>query len=130
MKFCATKRLNTAAGVPITALAMPNGTTVYSEGVNVSNNIGFLTFLLNESHAGASGSINISAQYSFDGVNFYAMYTTAAAALTVDPDIVDTLSNAIRMITFTARMAPILRLAFAPNADSVLTADIAFQDEA
>lgn len=130
MKFCSTKRLNTSANVPIGALAIPNGTTVYSEGINVIHNVGFLTFLFNEAHAGGTGSVNISLQYSFDNVNWYAMYTSAAGALTVDPDVVDALANEIRMISFEARMAPYLRLAIVANADSVLTADIAFQDEA
>lgn len=129
MKFVNPRRLNTAAGVPITALAMPAGTPVYSEPINASHNVGFFTALLNESHAGASGSLNIYPQYSVDGVNWYEMYTSAGGVLTKDDYIATNFSNAINYVMFVARPAQLMRLAFSPTTDSVMTCDFGFQDE-
>lgn len=130
MKLVNHRRLNTSRNIAISALAMTNaGGIVYSETIEVNKNVGFTSILLNESHGGASGNINVYIQYSFDGVNFYEAYSTAAAALTVDPHIVDGLSNAIRFVELTPRMAPFCRFSFSPVADSVMTVDIAIQEE-
>ncbi len=129
MKVVNKKRLNTAAGVAITALAMPSLTAVYSEAVPVDNNVGFMSLLIEEAHAGGTGDIDISAQYSLDGTNFYTAYTTSAAALSADANIVDALSNATRLIVFTPRLAKYMRLKMDPDADSVLTVDLMYQEE-
>lgn len=113
----------------ITALAMALGVKTYSEKINVERNVGFFTLLVTEAHGGSSGDVDIYVEYSLDGTNWYRASTTAAASLTQEADLVDTLQNVTKWIVFTARLAKYVRVVFDPDADSVVTADFTFQED-
>lgn len=122
------KRRLMISAVPVTNFAIANAATVYSDSIDISRNVGFLTLLLTENKAGNGGNVNAFFQYSIDNVNFYTPQTTNAAALTADADAVDTFGNATAWIIQAARLAPFIRVGFTAGADSAVTADLMFQE--
>lgn len=121
-----TKTLKTSTGSTITDLSLTNGVAVYSETIYVTDDLGIRAILVTEDKAGGTGDVDISAEYSIDGTNFYPGYTTSSGALTIDSNIVTALGNATRYIVFTARPAPFMRLKFDPDADSEISASFIY----
>lgn len=129
MYFVNSKRLNNAAGAPITALAMANTVAVNSEAIKVDHNVGFFVLLVKEDIAGGAGDVDIYAEYSIDGTNWHRVNTTSGGTLTQEANIVTTLQNATKWIVFTARLAKYVRFVFDPDADSQVTADFIYQED-
>lgn len=103
-------------------------TAVNSESVLIENNVGFFTAHIKETNSG--GGTTVAVEYSFDGVNFFPMNTTASGALTADANLVTGLSNAEKLVTFTARMAKYMRFVFTPlGASSTLTFELGYQEQ-
>lgn len=125
-----TQRLNTSAGVAITNLNMASGVAVNSEAIRCERNVGFFILTLTENKAGGAGDMDVYAEYSDDGTNWNRVYTTSAGTLTQEANIVTALQNVTRRIVFTARMAKFVRFVFDPDADSAMTADLTFQEDA
>lgn len=128
------KTLTSSADSPIantliSAMAMANGVKTYSQPIKVEKNVGFFSALLTEAHSGASGDVDVYMEYSWDGTNWYRPNTTSGGALTQESDVVTTLSNATKWIVVTARLATWARVVFDPDADSVVTAGLGFQEE-
>jgi len=106
------------------------GTVVYTKPVPVINNVGFATFLVTESQAGGTGDMDISVEYSIDGVNFYTPYKTdMAGTVTADGNLITTLSNSTRWIYFAPRLAKFMRFKFDPDATSTITATLIYQEQ-
>lgn len=130
MYFVNAKRLNNSAGAPITNLALTSGVAVNSEAIKVDKNVGFMVLTVTENHGGATGDVDIYAQYSDDGTTWYNAYTSdMAGTITVEGNIVTTLQNVTRRIIHTARLARFVRYVFDPDADSIITADVTFQED-
>jgi hypothetical protein len=129
MKIGNKKRLNNAAGAAITSLALTALTAVYSEAIPVDHNVWFMALLVKEDKSGGAGDVDISAEYSLDGTNFYTAYTTSSGVLTADTLLVEALQNVTRWIIFTPRLAKYMRFKFDPDANSQVTADLLYQEE-
>lgn len=113
----------------ISNLAMANGVKTYSEAIDVEKNVGFFSLLITENKDGGAGDVDVYLEYSWDGINWYRANTTAAAALTQESNVVDTLQNTTKWIVVTARLAKYVRVVFDPDADSAVTATFAFQED-
>ena len=123
--------LNDRTGASISAKALTSGVAVYSEAINIKGNVGSDAILLIvEDKPGGAGDVDISAEYSNDGVTFYPAYTTnLAGVITVEGNIVTTLQNATRYITHTVRLGTYMRYKFDPDADSRITATFIFRND-
>jgi hypothetical protein len=131
MKFVPVKPLTDSDGSPITDLALTSGTAVLSDKIPVDKNLGFATLLITEDKAGGAGDVDISAEYSMDGTNWYTAYTSdMAGAISAEGNIVTALQNVTRWIVHTVRLAKFMRYKFDPDADSQITAKMVFQEEA
>lgn len=129
MLFTNVHRLNNSSGAAITSLDLTSGVAVNSEAIKVDHNVGFATLLVKEDKSGGAGDVDIYAEYSIDGSNWYKGYTTSGGTLTVDDNIVTTLQNVTRWIIFDVRLAPYMRIVFDPDANSRVTADLIYQEE-
>jgi hypothetical protein len=129
MYFTNTKRLNNSAGVPITQLAMLNTVLNYSEAIKVDKNVGFFVLLAKEDAASTTGDVDIYAEYSIDGTNWYRANTTSGGTLTQESNIVTALANTTKWIVFTARLANFVRIVVDPDADSRVTLDFLYQED-
>ena len=129
MYFVNKKRLSNAAGAAITSLAMSTGVAVNSEAIKVDHNVGFFAILVKEDAASGLGDVDIYAEYSIDGDNWYRPNTTSGGTLTQESNIVTTLQNATKWIVFTARLAKYVRIVFDPDADCRVTADFIYQED-
>lgn len=129
MYFTNTKRLNNSAGAPITQLAMLNTVLNYSEAIKVDKNVGFFVLLAKEDAASTLGDVDIYAEYSIDGTNWYRANTTSGGTLTQESNIVTTLANTTKWIVFTARLAKFVRIVVDPDADSRVTLDFVYQED-
>jgi hypothetical protein len=130
MLFVNSKRLNNSAGAAITALAMANTVVTNSEAIKVDRNVGFFVLTVKEDKVGGAGDVDIYVEYSDDATTWYRSYTSdLAGSITVEGNIVTTLQNVTRRISFTARLAKYVRFVFDPDADSQITADLTYQEE-
>lgn len=130
------KPLNDASGTALTDYALTNGVAVYSEPILVNGNIGFASILVTEDKAGGAGDVDISAEYSVDGVNFYPAYQsdmdgtiTLEGVTSGGGLIVEALQNVTRWIAYTSRLSVWMRYKFDPDADSQITVKHIFQSE-
>lgn len=122
--------LNDSAGTKITDYSLTSGVAVYSQTINTERLAGFMSLFIIEDKAGGAGDVDISAEYSFDGSNFYTIYTTnMAGTITAEGNIATTLGNATRWIVFTPRVARFMRIKFDPDADSEITARIIYIED-
>lgn len=114
----------------ISSYALTSGAAVQSKTIRVKDNIGFITLLVTEDIAGGAGDVDIYAEYSTDGTNWYRPYTSdMAGTITIEGNIVTALQNVTRWIVFTARLAPYMRIVFDPDANSEVTAVIVYQED-
>ncbi len=114
--------LNDVTGTSLDDFALTSGSAVYTEAVNVTNNIGFASLLITEDKSGGAGDVDISIEYSEDGKNFYTAYTTnGSGTLTAEGLIVEGLQNVTRWIILPIRMAKFIRLKLDPDANSEVT---------
>ena len=67
--------LEDSNGVELTNFSLTSGVAVFSEAVDVQNNIGFFTLILTENIGGGAGDVDVSVQYSVDGTNWYVPET-------------------------------------------------------
>ena len=117
-----------SAGTAITNYSLTNTVVVYSQAIYVSDNVGYASLLITENQAGGTGDVDISTEYSVDGTNWYAAYTSdMAGTITIEGNVVTTLQNATRWIVHTVRLAKWMRYKFDPDADSKITAVSIFQ---
>lgn len=130
MYFINKRRLLTSAGAAITNLALTNTVAVNSEAIPIDRNVGFASLLVKEDKAGGAGDVDIYPEYSLDGTNWYRAYTTSGGTLTQEDGIVTALQNVTRWIVFTPRLAKFMRIVFDPDADSQITADLLYAEEA
>jgi len=115
--------LNDAAGTPISSYELTSLTAVYSENLRISDTNELKTLLIVEDKAGGAGDVDISAEYSVDGVTFYPAYTSdMSGALTLVGLISLALGDESRWIVWTPRIGIFLRYKFDPDADSQITA--------
>ena len=122
------RSLKDAADTAISSYALSSGVAVYSETLKVDDNMGFITLLVIENKAGGAGDVDISAEYSIDGTNWYTAYTSdMGGTLSAEGNIVTALQNTSRWMVHTARLAPYLRYKFDPDADSQITASMIYQ---
>lgn len=121
--------LNDSAGTLMSAYNITSGQTKYSETLRVERSAGFMSLLATESKAGGAGTVDIHAEYSIDGTNFYRAYTTSGAALTLEDKIVAAMQNVTRWIVINARIARYMRFAVLANADSQVTLAVAYAEE-
>jgi len=129
-KVVATQRLLAdAAGTAMENYDLTNATAVYSETILIKDNAGLTAALLvTEDKAGDGGDVDISAQYSIDGTNWYSAYTTAmAGTTTIEGDIVTAIGNTTEYIVYTTRVAVYMRFKFDPDADSEVTVYLVYQ---
>jgi hypothetical protein len=110
--------------------SMTSGSAVNSDAIKVRGNVGFAALLVTEEKDGGAGDIDIYAEYSEDGSNFYRPYTTdMAGTITIEGNIVTALGNATRYIVFTPRLAQWMRIVIDPDANSQVTATLIYQEE-
>ena len=133
MKFVNAIRLfsNDASPVEIKTLAIANAATVTTSPIKIDKNVGFLVLRLVENKAGGNGSIAVYTEYSDDNVVWDRPYTSdLAGTITIEGNVVTAQQNVTRRIIHTARLARYVRYNFVASADSQITADVTFQEEA
>ncbi len=119
-----------AAGAAITDLLLSTGVAQYSEAILIEHSVGYASLLITENRAGGAGDVDIYAEYSMDGTNWYRPYISdMAGVITIEGNIVTTLQNVTRWIVFTLRMAKYMRFCFDPDANSTITAKLVFELE-
>lgn len=129
-KIASYKPLNDSAGTAISAYSLTSGVAVYSETLDMTGNVGFCTLLITENQAGGTGDVDISVEYSIDGSNWYAAYTSnMSGTITAEGNIVTTLQNNTRWIVFTPRLTRSMRYKFDPDANSKITVWHLIQEE-
>lgn len=125
-----TRSLKDAAGTALSSYALTSGSAVYSEKIRLQSEISAVTILVTENKSGGAGDVDISAQYSVDGTNWYTAYLTdMAGAVNADGLIVEAIGNTTQWIVHVPRMAPFLRYKFDPDADSQITVTVIIQEK-
>lgn len=110
--------------------AMSTGVAETSAAVSVYKNIGFMVLFVTEDIAGGAGDVDIYAEYSLDGTNWYRPYTSdMAGAIVLEGNIVEALQNVTRYIVFTPRLGQLIRIVVDPDANSQVTARLLWQEE-
>ncbi len=123
-----TKTLNDSAGTALSSYSLTSGVAVYSEVINVVDNVGFASLLITEDKAGGAGDVDISVEYSVDGTNWYSAYTSdMSGTIAAEGNVVTALQNVTRWIVHTARLSVVMRYKFDPDADSQITAVAIYQ---
>ncbi len=114
--------LNDSTGTSLSDFALTSGSAVYTEPIDLINNVGFATLLITEDKAGGAGDVDVSLEYSEDGKNFYTAYTTnGSGTITAEGNIVTALQDVTRWIILPVRMAKYLRIKLDPDANSQVT---------
>lgn len=114
-------------GADVSAYALTSGVAVNSEKIYVKDNVGFASLLLT---VDASGDVDVYAEYSFDGTNFYRPYISAMdGTATIEGNIINAASNTTRLYVFTPRLAEFMRIVFDPDANSTITAKLIYQKD-
>lgn len=130
VKFVNKFRLFNAEGSIITDLSLTSGNAVFSQGIDVRKQEGFMSLLVKENKSGGGGDVDISAEYSLDKDNWYTAYTSdMSGVISAEGNIVTALQNVTRWMIFSARQAHFIRFKFDPDADSQITADFLFQED-
>lgn len=127
--FCKTQRLKDSSGVALTDYAISASATVYTQAFPVQDNVGYLSILVVEDKAGGAGDVEISAEYSVDGTNFYTVNTTSAGTLAPESPVADSVSNETAWIQHTARLAKYVRYKIVAAANSEVTFDVIYQQD-
>jgi hypothetical protein len=120
-----------ASGVTFRAShSMASGTGIYTAPIVVDKNVGFTTLYVDGRCNSCTTDVDISAQYSMDGVNFYTAYTTNMdGTITAEGNIVTALGNVERWIVVPVRMAKFMRFLFDPDAASTIRAELIYQQQ-
>ncbi len=121
VKIAVYKGVLDASGNLLSNYNISAGNTVYSEPINVTNNVGYCTVIITENNSSGLGSIDLSVEYSVDGTNWYTAYTSSGGVLTADDKIVSALQNSTRWIVYTPRLSRLMRYKIYANADSTVT---------
>ena len=117
------------SNVSISAYALTSGSEVYTSPIPISDGAGYMSLLAVENKAGGAGDVDISAEYSLDGTNFYTVYTSnMSGTISAEGNIVTALGDATRWIIFTPRMAKFVRFKLDPDANSQLTLTVFYKD--
>lgn len=129
-KTVAWRLLEDAAGTSMSAYSLTISTAVYSETIDISNASGYMTLLVTEDKSGGGGDVDISAEYSIDGTNFYtAGASDMSGTVTNEGNIATGLGNTTKWMIFTFRMSHYMRIKFDPDANSQVTAYLIYQQE-
>ena len=114
--------LKSSAGVSLVDYALTSGSAVYTEAILIKNNVGNPILFVVENKAGGAGDVDISVEYSVDGVTFMPVYTTnMAGTIAVEGNIVTALQNVTRYITHAVYVGVYMRYKLDPDADSQVT---------
>jgi hypothetical protein len=123
-------QLEDSSGTEISSYALTSGVAVTSAGVFVRHNVGFAVLVVTEDKAGGAGDVDIYAQYSMDGTNYYRPYTSdMSGTITQEGNIVTAIQNVTRYIIFTPRLGNWIKITFDPDADSQVTANLYFLED-
>jgi hypothetical protein len=121
--------LKDTSGTEISAYALTSGSAVYTTPIQVYKNVGFMSLLVIENKAGGAGDVDISAEYSLDGTNFYtAYYTDLDGTLSAEGNIVTALGNVSRWIVYPPKLSKFIRFKLDPDADSQITLTMIYQE--
>ena len=120
-----------ASGVTFAAShAMASGTGIYTEAIIVDNNVGFATLYVDGRGNGVTSDVDISVEYSMDGINFYTAYTSdMAGTITAEGNLVTAQGLTERWIIVPVRMAKFMRFLFDPDALSTIRAKLIYQQQ-
>ena len=126
--------IKAASGVTFaTSHAMASGTGIYTAPLIVDNNVGFATLYVDgrgQNGLGTASDVDISVEYSMDGINFYTAYTSdMAGTITAEGNLVTAQGTTERWIIVPVRMAKFLRFLFDPDAESMLRAKLIYQQQ-
>ena len=122
--------IKSSSGLRMGGHYLASGEALYSAAIPVPNNVGFASLLIVEDFGDTAGDVDISVQYSIDGVNFYTAYTTdMAGTVTAEGNIVTGIGNESRWIVIPVRMAKFLRFLFDADSISQITAKLIYQQQ-
>ena len=113
-------------GVNVDSYVMTSTVNENTDAIPVNNNQGFGAILVT---VDSSGDLDISIEYSLDGINFYTGYDVSDpmdGILVIDGDIAETVANGSRYITFPIRLANFVRFNLKPDANSTVSASFLY----
>lgn len=114
--------LKDSSGTVFTDYALTSGAAVYSETLNLKKNAGFVAIRITEDKSGGTGDVDVSAEYSVDGVLWDTVYTSNMnGTITAEGNIMTALQNVRRRINHTTNITTYMRYKFDPDADSQIT---------
>ena len=129
MYFVNHKVLTDELGTLIKDYLLFAGVVVKTQPYKVNRNVGFFTLIVKEDNPDENGDVDIYVEYSIDGKDWYRASTTSGGTLTQEANIVTGLKNATKWIVFTARLTNNVRFVFAPDTDSMVTAEFVYQED-
>jgi len=129
--FVQEEEIIAASGVTFAAShSMASGTGIYTAPIIVDNNVGFATLYVDGRGNGFATDVDISVEYSMDGINFYTAYTSdMAGTITAEGNLVTAQGVTERWIIVPVRMAKFMRFLFDPDAESMLRAKLIYQQQ-
>lgn len=120
-------QLKDSSGVNIESYVMTSGVPVQTRELYMKDNIGFTALLVT---VDVAGDVDIYAEYSEDGTNWYKAYeSNMDGTATIDGNIIDTVANETQYIQFTSRLATLMRIVFDPDANSTVSAKLIYQKD-
>ena len=137
-KRVTTKQLTTG-GQALIDYSLTSGLAITTDTVVMKGNVGFATLVVKENKAGGAGDVDIYPIYkltddaaTIDTSDWSRAYTSdMAGTATVEGNIVTALGDTSneRLIVFTVRMSPFIKIVFDPDAASQITATLSWQEE-
>ena len=124
--FRANSQLLTISKAPINNVVIATSSTVTSDSINQTGNVGFQS--LATMVRGANASVTISYQVSYDNSTWWTPYNTNLGSLSSAATI-STLQSTDRWVVAPAMLAPYIRFVFAQGAGgtATITADSIWQ---
>jgi len=114
--------LNDADGTAITDYSLTSGVAVYSERLDIERAAGWVVILITEDKSGGAGDVDVSAEYSTDGTNYYTVYNSDMAGTTTAEGLIrEALQNTTEYTRFVLNPGKYMRYKFDPDADSEIT---------
>lgn len=115
--------LEDSSGTPISSYSLTSGNAVYSETIDLKNSAGYGALIITEDSGGGLGDVDISTEYSRDGVNFSRMYLSDMNGTITAEGLVALAFGNLSNINIRFSVHPIryLRFKFDPDANSQIT---------
>ena len=114
--------LSDSNGQELTAYVTGSSTVVYTNAIDIS---GAATdkaaLIITENVTGGSGDVDLSAQYSIDGVTFYDPYLTTSGTWYAEGVIAETITATTIYLEHDLHAAPFMRYKIDPDAASQIT---------